>query len=364
MQTDILFEVRNHVGLITLNRPAALNSLTLPMVKEMAAQLQHWARDASIYAVLVRGNGDKAFCAGADIRALHASLTGNGTLHETFFLEEYRLDYGIHRYPKPYLALMNGITMGGGMGISQGAVLRIAGDRTRIAMPETGIGLFPDVGASHFLSRLPGALGAYLGLTGTQIRAADALALKLADVYLAPDAIAGLEAALGRMRWGTDPAADIERLMRNMDVRELEGATLPALRPAIDEHFSQPDIRAIIASLAAETRPEYRDWARSTLTTLQQRSPLMLAVTARQLVKGATISIPDCFRMELAMVHQACRENDFAEGVRALIIDKDNAPRWQPSRHEDVTEEMIERFFRGPWRDAEHPLANLEREFR
>ena len=275
MQTDILFESRNHVGLITLNRPAALNSLSLPMLNEMAAQLREWARDDSIYAVLVKGSGEKAFCAGGDIRALYESLIAGGTLHETFFPHEYRLDYSIYRYPKPYLALMNGITMGGGMGISQGARLRIAGDRTRMAMPETGIGLFPDVGASHFLSRLPGALGTYLGLTGAQIGAADALALKLADVYLSPEAITGLEDALSTMRWGRDICADIESLMRKSGVRHLPGATLPALQPVIDKHFPKPgfygpgssiaSVRDIMESLETETRPEYRDWAQSTL---------------------------------------------------------------------------------------------------
>jgi enoyl-CoA hydratase/carnithine racemase len=279
MQTDILFETRNHLGLITLNRPAALNSLSLPMVDAMAAQLRDWARDDSIYAVLVKGSGEKAFCAGGDIRALYGSLTTGGTLQETFFLHEYRLDYSIHRYPKPYLALMNGITMGGGMGISQGARLRIVGDRTRIAMPETGIGLFPDVGASHFLSRLPGALGTYLGLTGAEIRAADALALKLADVYLPPNAIAGLEDALATMQWGRDICADIESLVRNSGVRHLPGATLPALQPVIDRHFCRPGssepglsaarIRDIMQSLEAEEHPLYRDCAESTLATLR-----------------------------------------------------------------------------------------------
>jgi len=346
MQPEILFDVRNHIGFVTLNRPAALNSLTLLMVQDLAAQLEDWASDRSIYAVLVRGSGDKAFCAGGDIRALYQSITTAGTMHEKFFAEEYRLDYRIHRYPKPYLALMNGITLGGGMGISQGAALRIVGDSTRMAMPETGIGLFPDVGAS---------------LTGNQIRAADALALRLADVYLRPAAIAGLEGALSSMRWSSDPVADVENLMRSAGVQDVQGATLPALRPAIDEHFSKPDVRDIIASLAAEMRPEYRDWAQSTLATLQRRSPLMLAVTARQLGKAAKMSLADCFRMELAMMHQSCKEHDFIEGVRALIIDKDNAPRWQPERLEDVSEEMIAPFFRSPWSASGHPLGGLEK---
>lgn len=367
MQTEVLFDTRNHVGLITLNRPAALNSLSLLMVTEMAAQLREWARDDSIYAVLVKGSGEKAFCAGGDIRALYESITSGGTLHEAFFPHEYRLDYSIYRYPKPYLAVMNGFTMGGGMGISQGARLRIAGERTRMAMPETGIGLFPDVGASHFLSRLPGALGTYLGLTGTQILAADALALKLADVYLPPEAIDGLEDALATVKWGRDICTDIENLMRNTGVRHLPGATLPALQPVIDKHFSRPGfprpgIRDIMESLETETRPEYRDWAQNTLATLRKRSPLMLAVTVQQLQRGSQLSLADCFRMELTMMHRCCKEKDFIEGVRALLIDKDNAPRWQPARLEEVSEERIGQFFRSPWSDTDHPLARLEQE--
>jgi enoyl-CoA hydratase/carnithine racemase len=166
LDKEILFEARNHVGLVTLNRPAVLNALSYSMILEMHAQLRQWALDPSIYAVVVRGAGDKAFCAGGDVRAVHASFTQSSNAHRDFFASEYRLDYFIHRYPKPYIALMDGIVMGGGMGIAQGASLRVVTDRTRMAMPEVGIGFFPDVGASYFLSRLPVALGAYLGLSG------------------------------------------------------------------------------------------------------------------------------------------------------------------------------------------------------
>lgn len=361
---EILFEARNHVGFVTLNRPAALNALSYAMVLEMYAQLQEWAQDSSIYAVVVRGAGDKAFCAGGDVRAVHASFTSSSSMHRDFFASEYRLDYFIHRYPKPYIALMDGIVMGGGMGIAQGASLRLVTDRTRMAMPEVGIGFFPDVGASYFLSRLPGALGAYLGLSGTPIRAADALYAGLADVYLPHEALDSLEAALATLRWGRDHSAHVHAAVRVLGTVSLPEPTLAGLRPAIDAHFSRSDIRAIMKSLQSESGPTYDEWARQTLGLMTARSPLMMAVTARQLERGRAMDLADCFRMELGMVRHCFEQGDFMEGVRALLVDKDNAPRWNPGRIEDVTEEMIAAFFLDTWAGATHPLADLGAEGR
>lgn len=360
MTGEILFEVRNHVGRITLNRPAALNALSLPMVGSMHEQLRVWERDASVHAVLVQGAGEKSFCAGGDIRSLRESLLAGGTMHHRFFHQEYRLDYYIHVFPKPYIAVMNGITMGGGMGISQGARHRLVGERTRIAMPETGIGLFPDVGASYFLSRLPGGLGLYLGLTGVQLRAADALYAGFADAYLSPESALGLDAAFDALRWSGAPPADVAALLKRVAGPFDAGATLPALREAIDFHFAKHDVRAILASLDAEMRPQYREWARGTAAVLDKRSPLMLEVTARQLARGRTMSLADCFRMELLMVNQSMKQHDLLEGIRAVVVDKDNAPRWRPDRLEDVTPEMVDAFFTTPWRNGEHPFADLE----
>jgi enoyl-CoA hydratase/carnithine racemase len=364
MDKEILFETRNHVGFVTLNRPAVLNALSYSMILEMHAQLREWAEDPSIYAVVVRGAGDKAFCAGGDVRAVHASFTPSSSAHRDFFASEYRLDYFIHRYPKPYVALMDGIVMGGGMGIAQGASLRVVTDRTRMAMPEVGIGFFPDVGASYFLSRLPGALGAYLGLTGTPIRAADALYAGLADVYLAHEALDDLDTALAMLRWSRDHFADVRDVVRVLGTASSPEPTLAALRPAIDAHFSRRDIRAVIRSLQSESRPTYDEWARQTLKLMATRSPLMMAVTARQLERGRAMDLPDCFRMELCMVLHCFEQGDFREGVRALLVDKDNAPRWNPAQIEDVTEEMIAAFFRDPWAGSTHPLADLETEGR
>jgi len=369
--TEVLSEVRNYIGIITLNRPAALNALSLGMIGALQAVFDRFARDPCVYAVLLRGAGEKAFCAGGDIRALYDSFKGAGNLHHEFFAAEYRLDYALHQYPKPYLALLDGITMGGGMGLAQSSNMRIVGDRTRIAMPEVGIGLFPDVGGSYFLSRLPGSLGLYLALTGTPIRAADALYAGLADVYLTPDAIKELAATLDALVWSADPHADLRRTLQAQAARSCSetstitpatvatSLSLESLRPAIDTHFSKATISEILYSLGNETHAEFAGWAQQTIKIMGSRSPTMMKVTLKQLQQGKHQSLADCFRMELAMTRQCFLQGDFIEGVRALIVDKDNTPRWSPARIEDVTDTSVATFFTSPWTGAEHPLSDL-----
>jgi enoyl-CoA hydratase/carnithine racemase len=357
---EVLSEIRNHIAFITLNRPAAMNALSLDMIVKLRERLGSHAADGEVRAVLVKGAGDKAFCAGGDIRALYQSFKESGSLPLKFFVTEYPLDYMLYSYPKPCAVLMDGITMGGGLGLAQGSTLRIVGDRTRIAMPEVAIGFFPDVGASYFLSRLPGALGIYLALTGVQIRGADALYSQLADVYLPPAAIASLSDDLAEMNWSDDWSGDLRRFIRSRAAVGLPAPTLSLLRPGIDDHFSRPTVPAILESLAAETRAEYADWARQSAKLMRSRSPTMLKVTLRQLQRGKDMSLAACFRMELSMVQQCFAQGDFLEGVRALIIDKDNAPRWMPNRIEDVTDAMVDAFFRNRWATAAHPLATLE----
>jgi enoyl-CoA hydratase/carnithine racemase len=357
---EVLSEIRNHVAVVTLNRPEALNALSIDMILELRSLLRGYAADPQIHAVLLQGAGDKAFCAGGDIRALYQSFKDSGSLHREFFVKEYPLDYLLYAYPKPYAVLMDGITMGGGMGIAQGSTLRIVGERTRIAMPEVAIGFFPDVGASYFLSRLPGALGVYLALTGIQIRGVDALYCQLADVYLAPPAIESLTGDLTALKWSEDPPADWRRFIRARAALGLPAPSLSLLRPGIDAHFSQPTVPAILASLEAETRPEYADWARQSAKLMRSRSPTMLCVTLRQLQRGKELSLAACFRMELAMAQQSFLQGDFVEGVRALIIDKDNAPQWKPGRIEEVTDAMIDAFFRNRWSASAHPFATFE----
>lgn len=357
---EVLSEIRNHVALVTLNRPGALNALSLEMILRLRVLFQEYAADPEVYAVLIRGAGEKAFCAGGDIRALYRSFKNGGSLHAEFFTAEYPLDYLLYSYPKPYAALLDGITLGGGMGLSQGSRMRIVGDRTSMAMPEVAIGFFPDVGGSCFLSRLPGQLGRYLALTGLSIRAADALYAQLADLYLPPAAVASLADGLGQLQWGQDHFADLGQFLRERSAAPASAPSLPALREPIDMHFSKDSVAAIVGSLESESRRGYAPWAEQTAKLMRSRSPTLLGVTLRQLQRGATLSLADCFRMELGMAAYAFEQGDFLEGVRAVLIDKDNHPRWQPSRIEDVTDTMIDAFFAARWRGTHHPLAALE----
>jgi enoyl-CoA hydratase/carnithine racemase len=357
---QVLSEIRNHVALVTLQRPGALNALSLEMILQLRTLFADFSADPDIYAVLIRGAGEKAFCAGGDIRALYQSFKAGSALHREFFAAEYPLDYLLYSYPKPYAALLDGLALGGGMGVSQGSRLRIVGERTRIAMPEVAIGFFPDVGASYFLSRLPGKLGIYLALSGVQINAADALYCQLADVYLPPAAIASLVDDLSDLRWSNERFADLRRFLQARAAAPPSLPTLPVLRDCIDAHFAQSSITAILNALESETRSAYAPWARETAQLMRSRSPTLLSVTLRQLQRGAALSLAACFRMELGMAAHAFEQGDFMEGVRAVLIDKDNSPRWRPNRIEEVTDTMIEGFFEERWRGAQHPLAALE----
>src|SRR3984885_11329706 len=330
------------------------------MILRLSTLFGEFSADPEVFAVLIKGAGEKAFCAGGDVRALYKSFKGAGSLHNEFFAAEYPLDYLLYSYPKPYAALLDGITLGGGMGISQGSALRIVGERTLMGMPEVAIGFFPDVGGSYFLSRLPGMLGRYLALTGLKIRAADALYSQLADLYLPPAAIASITDDLSALRWGSDRFADLQRFMRARAAAPESAPTLPALRECIDLHFSKASVAAILSSLESENRSAYAAWAEETAQLMRSRSPTLLSVTLRQLQRGASMSLADCFRMELGMAAHSFEQGDFLEGVRAVLIDKDNKPRWQPSRIEDVTDSMIEAWFSERWRGAAHPLASLE----
>jgi enoyl-CoA hydratase/carnithine racemase len=359
MTESIHFEVRNRVGHVLLQRPAALNSLSLEMVQRLDEKLRKWSNDPEVHAVIVKGAGDKAFCAGGDIRSLYESMTGGGTLHREFFPIEYRLDYLIHRYPKPYIAVMHGITMGGGMGIAQGARARIVGERARLAMPEVGIGFFPDVGGSYFLSRLRGGLGLYLGLTGAQLRTADALYARLADLRLDDAGLAALESELDALQWSNNPTADIDGVISKLGAGPALVADLELLQAPIDFHFTKPDVPSIMASLRTERRSQHAAWAQQTLQAMSTKSPLMLCVTTRQLQQARTMDLADCLRMELNMVYHCFEEHDFAEGIRAVVVDKDQKPRWEPQSLEEVTAERVAAFFTPRWSVQQHPLAKL-----
>ena len=346
-ETPVLIEVRNRVGYLTLNRPAGLNAVNLPMVRTLHRQLLDWADDTSVVAVVLRGAGEKAFCAGGDIRSLYDSYRNGDSLHLAFFEEEYALDQYIHAYSKPLLALMNGFVLGGGMGLVQGAGLRVISERTRMGMPEVGIGYFPDVGGSYFLPRLPGNLGIYMGVTGNHVGSADALLAGLADYCVPYERFAELQQKLDQQDWRGPVGETLAELAASMGTQALPDAPFETLLPAVDEHFSHDSVAAIRDSLASESRPQYLDWAVETLRVIDSRSPLAVCVTLEMLRRGRELSLAECFRMELHLDRQWFDQGDIVEGVRALLVDKDRNPRWNPPTLSEVTPQRIAGFFAG-----------------
>jgi enoyl-CoA hydratase/carnithine racemase len=368
---DILVEIRNHVAILTLNRPQALNALSLSMLRTMRSLFDSWAHDDSIHAVITKGAGEKAYCAGGDVRGLHGSVTGTGArVHEDFFQTEYTLNYQLHRFlkntGKPYIAMMDGIVMGGGMGVAQGATLRIVGDRTKMAMPETKIGLFPDVGGTYFLSRAKDSLGLYLGITSNVINGADALHAKLADLYMSAAAQQHFLDALFNVKWSCSPLGDVVSLANQFatPVADVPRSSLAAVDAAISRHFAnKPDVTAIINSLKGETDATLKVWATQIADDISRRSPTLLEVTKRQIESGHLLSLADCLRREYNMMMQVFTHPDVVEGIRALAIDKDNNPQWQPAHLNEVTTEMVDAFFAPRWPTQEHPLSTLETQF-
>ena len=360
MSEFVQTRIANRSGIITLDRPKALNSLSLAMVRDLAATLNAWRGDPDVGAVILRSSSAKALCAGGDIRFFHevgnATPMGGSALLEDFFTEEYALNHLIHCYPKPYVALMDGVVMGGGMGIAQagpGCRIRVVTEHTRMAMPEVNIGLFPDVGGSYFLPRAPGKLGLYLALTGLTIGPADALYAGLADVFV-PQAQMG---ALTELMIAT-PADALREAVDGFCAPLHAGrgeSALQAARALIDAHFSAGSVAAIMASLAGDETP----FAQAALAAMRLRSPLMMCVTLELLRRGADLEVADCLRMERTMVRHNFEHGEVLEGVRALVIDKDNAPRWNPPALEQVDEAMVARFFAPVWPDYAHPLQHL-----
>lgn len=340
-------EVRNHIGHLTLDRPAELNAIDLNMVRALQAQLDAWAGDESVYAVVLRGAGEKAFCAGGDIRSLYQSHETGQNLHQAFFAEEYALDLTIHRYRKPVVALMDGIVLGGGLGLVQGADLRVVTERSRLGMPEVAIGYFPDVGASYFLPRIPGELGIYLGLTGLQIGAADALYCGLANWYLHSVVLNELDRRLDSLQWQGQPLKDLQSALAKIASQHLPGPGLEKLRPAIDHFFARPDVTSIIEQLREVTVADTHAWALSTAALMETRSPVAMAVTLEMLRRGRHLALEECFALELHLDRQWFDRGDIMEGVRALIIDKDKKPQWNPPSVQALSAEHVQSFFSG-----------------
>ena len=360
MTEHVLSRVVRGTGIITLDRPKALNSLSLEMVRALTALLMGWRDDPAIDAVVIGSSSEKALCAGGDIRFFHQ--VGHGTprdgsaLLEDFFTEEYALNHLIHFYPKPYIALMDGVVMGGGMGIAQGGPdcgLRIVTERTRMAMPEVNIGLFPDVGGSHFLSHAPGRLGDYLGLTGATVGAADALYLGLADLFVPGERMAALRELIASTPGAALP--DALRAFAAPFAGQAGASELQDKRGLVDQHFGQPSVADTMRALEADADP----FAQKALAMMRQRSPLLMCVTRAMLARAASMDVADCLRMERSLVRRNFEHGEVLEGIRALVVDKDNAPRWNPPSLEDVTPEMVARFFEPVWPVWAHPLRHL-----
>ncbi|MEK6450498.1 MULTISPECIES: enoyl-CoA hydratase/isomerase family protein [unclassified Myroides] len=362
----LLTEIKNKVGIITLNSERTLNSLNYPMADALTKVLEDWKTNDDIACVFLQGAGEKAFCAGGDVRQMHDAIIEQRQIDGTkvpqkcfdFFLKEYQLDYNIHKYPKPIVVWGSGIVMGGGMGLLVGASHRIVTEKSKLAMPEVTIGLYPDVGATYFLNRMPSAYGVYLGVTGTRLDGADALFLNLADYYMASSEKEVVIDALAAADWTKDHKATIDAI--------LENAARKTAKPVSQAQEHQEFIKLFES---AETIQQFREillsyeakdeWIEGGLKTFMAGSPSSTHVIFRQLNSNKNMSLADVFRSELNMSCQCSIHPDFAEGVRALLVDKDQSPKWQPATFEEVTAEWVDSYFTPLWTVDTHPLKHL-----
>jgi enoyl-CoA hydratase len=336
MTSDILTRVEGHAGIISLNRPAALHALTLDMVHAMTEVLLKWQKSRKVECVVIDHAEGRGFCAGGDISFLRDSALKDGKAGRQFFHDEYQLNHLLFTYNKPVIAFMDGITMGGGVGISQPAKFRVATENTRFAMPETGIGLFPDVGGGWYLSRLEGRVGQFLALTGARIAGPGCLALGLATHYLPADALAE-----AKVRIATEEVERIDGILGTLAVTAPPSKIVETLFD-INRHFASDRFEDILASLEGDDS----NWAMRELATLRGKSPQTCKVALRQLATSAGITdFAENMAMEYRIGSRVLLRPDFAEGVRAVIVDKDNEPKWDPATPEGVSEELLDAIF-------------------
>lgn len=346
MTDEILFDREGPIAIVTLNRPKALNALTLGMCRALLPRIAQWAEDPEVHAVVLRGAGDRAFCAGGDIRAVYelgpqALAMLDGDPEADFFRIEYRLNHAIHHFPKPWIALLDGVTMGGGVGLAVHGSHRVTTEKTLCAMPECGIGLFPDIGGGWFLSRCPGETGPYLALTGARIHAADLLYSRMTTHHVASARVDDVVAALADAGWIGHGGLVAEAVLQRF-AADPGAATLPRLRPAIDRCFRHDTVEEILAALDAEGG----DWAATTAAQIRAASPTSLKVTLRQLRQGKTMPYDAVAAMEFRMVHRFLARSDFFEGIRAQLVDKTRDPNWRPATLDEVDEAAVAAFFR------------------
>lgn len=337
MTDDILTRIEGHAGLISLNRPGAIHALTLDMVHAMTEALLKWKDDDAVKCVIIDHAEGRGFCAGGDIAFLrNSALNDNGESGRKFFHDEYQLNHLLFTYPKPVVAFMDGIAMGGGVGISQPARFRVATENTRFAMPETGIGLFPDVGGGWYLSRLEGRVGQFLALTGARLDGAECLELGLATHYLSSESLAEAKA-----RIATEDVERIDGILGTLSATPPEARIVSNIL-AINRHFASDQYEHILANLEVDES----DWAMKELATLRTKSPQTCKVALRQLATSAGLDdFADNMRMEYRIGSRVLVRPDFAEGVRAVIVDKDNDPKWNPATAEGVSDELLDAIF-------------------
>lgn len=337
MTDDILLKVEGHAGFISLNRPSALHVLTLPMVHAMTAALLEWRDDPAVKCVVIDHADGRGFCAGGDIAFLrNSAINDGGESGRKFFHDEYQLNHLLINYPKPVVAFMDGITMGGGVGISQPARFRVATENTKFAMPETGIGLFPDVGGGWYLSRLEGRVGQFLALTGSRIAGAGCLSLGLATHYLTSNVLAE-----AKSRIATEDVERIDGILGTLSVTPPDSKIVETLFQ-INRHFASDKLEDILSSLEGDDS----EWAMKELATLRTKSPQTCKVALRQLAESLKLTdFADNMAMEYRIASRVIVRPDFAEGVRAVIVDKGNAPKWDPATAEGVTDALIDAIF-------------------
>ncbi|HLK83783.1 MAG TPA: enoyl-CoA hydratase/isomerase family protein [Xanthobacteraceae bacterium] len=353
-EPEILVERRGTAGVITLNRPAALNAVTRGMVGTLREALTRWRDDGAVTRIIITAAGGRAFSAGGDLRQIYeAGRAGRQEESIAFWREEYALNTLIKRYPKPCVALIDGIVMGGGVGISVHGSHRLAGDRFQFAMPEVGIGFFPDVGATWFLPRLPGAIGTYLALTGERLKAADAVAVGIATHRVASarfselvEALCGAAPVDAILAAFAEPAEPSPSPQSKSAVADFD-CSIDAHRTAIDRIFAAGSVEEILALLDAEAATASCDarWAGEVAATIRAKAPLSLKIALEQMRRGSKWSFEECMRAEFRVVSRVAYGHDFYEGIRAVIIDKDNRPQWRPATLAEVTAETVERHF-------------------
>jgi enoyl-CoA hydratase len=339
-EPDLIARREGAAGIIRLNRPKTINAVTLEMFRDIDKALDEFESDAAVGLILLEGAGDRGLCAGGDIRALYESSKVKGDLGKILWREEYILNARIAKFPKPYVAFMDGIVMGGGVGLSAHSRHRVVTERTKLAMPEVGLGFFPDVGGTWLLSRSPGEIGTYFGLTGQTMNGPDAIYARFADAVVPSSKLAALRETLVNLRAGVS-SADVKTAIDGFATGETSGP-VAAMQPQIDRWFSHDGIEDIVAALQRDSS----ELAQATLKTLNEKSPRGMVVALKLLrLARASSSLEECLVREYRAALQVFASDDFREGVRAAVIDKDRNPRWSPPRIEDVTPGMVAPYF-------------------